>query len=133
MVQRGLVQRQAVVAAPIRVTLEQEHGDVALGTHDDHVGVGHGALHDGGAQVHGDEVQLVHCGHSPSAKGSRHALALSPVLPARVARPTSFQQADAEWRHLHDVAVVPDVASKDCGALRGEAAGVQLHDLLPRL
>lgn len=56
MVQRGLVQRQAVVTAPIRVAFEQEHGDMALSAHNDHVGVGHGTLHDGGAQVHGDEV-----------------------------------------------------------------------------
>lgn len=65
MVQRRLVQRQAVVAAPIGVALEQEHGDVALGAHDDHVGISHGALYDGGTQVHRDEVQLVHCRHRP--------------------------------------------------------------------
>ena len=45
----------------------------------------------------------------------------------------SFQQAYAHGRHLDDVLVVPDVARKHGGPLRGEAAGVQLHDLLARL
>lgn len=44
--------------AHVGVGLQHKHGDHALGRHDDHVGVGHGAVHDGRAQVDGDEVQL---------------------------------------------------------------------------
>ena len=54
----GLLQGQPVCLAQVRVALQHKHGDGAIRRHDDHVGVGHGAMHDGGAQVHGDEVQL---------------------------------------------------------------------------
>lgn len=96
-VQRRLVQCQAVVTAPIRVALEQKHGDMALGTHDDHVGVSHRTLHDGGAQVHRDEVQLIHCGHRTVSTGwsAPSTLAWPPACPPTRAHllPTSGCQA----------------------------------------
>lgn len=42
----------------IRVDLQHEHGDHSLRRHDNHVRVGHRAMHYGGAQVHWDEVEL---------------------------------------------------------------------------
>lgn len=60
-VQLGLLQGEAVRPAPVGVALQHEHRDLALGAHDHHVGVGHRAVHNGRAQVHRDEVQLVHC------------------------------------------------------------------------
>lgn len=55
-----LLQGQPVRLAHVRVGFQHKHGDHALCRHNDHVGVGHRAVHDGGAQVDGDEVKLCH-------------------------------------------------------------------------
>lgn len=46
---------------------------------------------------------------------------------------TSFQQPNAHGGDLDDVLVLADVAGENCGSLRGETTGVQLHDLLAGL
>lgn len=55
-----LLQGQPVGLPHVRVHLQHKHGDHALGGHDDHVRIRHGAVDDGGAQIHGDEVELLH-------------------------------------------------------------------------
>lgn len=56
----GLLQRQPVALPHVRVALQHKHGDRSLSCHDDHVGIGHRAVHYGRAQVHGDKVELRH-------------------------------------------------------------------------
>lgn len=46
---------------------------------------------------------------------------------------TSFQQPNPHGGDLDDVLVLADVAGENCGSLRGETTGVQLHDLLAGL
>ena len=66
-----LLQSQSVGLPHIRVSLQRKHGDHAFGRHDDHIGVSHGALHYGRAQIHRDEVELVHCGRDGKTGGQR--------------------------------------------------------------
>lgn len=68
---------------------------------------------------------------APSPPPTPAASEADPESPA--AAPTSFQQANAQGRHLHDVAILSDVPSMHGGALGGKAAGVQLHDFLASL
>lgn len=67
MVQLWLLQGEAVRPAPVGVALQHKHGHLPLGAHDDHVGVSHGAVHDWRTEIHGDEVQLVHCKAKPQS------------------------------------------------------------------
>lgn len=54
------LQGQSVRFPHVGVAFQHKHGDHALSRHDNHVGVGNSAMHDGRAQIHGDEVELFH-------------------------------------------------------------------------